>query len=90
MSSDLPLGCHCPQTLSALLLVPSHPCWPLTFHLMVLSYSWDHSLQPITWSCVCEGPRVSSVLVSFFLLLKRSGGLFTHHPPMVSAAPGAH
>lgn len=43
----LPLGCHCPQTLSALRLVPPPPCRPLTFHPTVLSYSGDHSAQPL-------------------------------------------
>lgn len=55
MTRIFPLGCRCPQTLSALRLVPPHPCWPLTFHLMVLSYSWDHSVQPLHLELCVQG-----------------------------------
>lgn len=89
MTRIFPLGVTGPQTLSALLLVPSHPCWPLTFHLMVLSYSWDHSLQPLHLE-LCAGVLCLFSAFSAFLLLKRSGGVVHPSPPMGVRSPWDH
>ena len=44
-------------------------------------------LSSHTWCCACGGPRVSPGLGSVFLLLKRSGGLFIHHPLLGARSP---